>query len=205
MTVDGTWRIQYTPGGSDVDPVWTTTKAYLPALVNNALRPANMWVDGGDCTFNEAGVKTSHCAYVQCINASNEVLWSQPILILQNRYPSPMLNAWDGKFKIDEENGTVMSTMISAGKKNTDNTFSGVLMGDVEAAANLDNKTGLGIYGFNHGAQSFGLNVDGTAFFGKAGRGRILIDGNSGSISSASYEQNRIPIYDEDGETIIAY
>jgi hypothetical protein len=42
--------------------------------------------------------------------------------------------------------------MISAGKKNTDNTFSGVLMGDVEAVANLDNKTGLGIYGFNDGA-----------------------------------------------------
>jgi hypothetical protein len=99
-----------------------------------------------------------------------------------------MINAWDGKFKIDEENGTVMSTMISAGRKTSKNTFEGVMMGDIQGVGNTDNKNGLGIYGFNDGAQSFGLNIDGTAFFGKSGRGRLLFDGNSGTISSASYQ-----------------
>jgi hypothetical protein len=100
-----------------------------------------------------------------------------------------MLNHWDGKLKIDEENGTILSTMVSAGFKNTDNTYSGVLMGDIEAGSTSnDNKDGVGVYGYHHGAQSFGLNIDGTAFFGKSGRGRIKIDGNSGTISSASYQ-----------------
>jgi hypothetical protein len=197
------WSLHYTPGisaeASEIaKKAFAKVEAYLPKLSNGTLLPSHMWVDGGDVTYDENFTETSHCAYIQC-ESGQDILWSQPILILQNRYPSPMVNAWDGKFKIDEENGTIMSTMVGAGKKNTDNTFSGVLMGDVENAADMDNKTGLGIYGFNHGAQSFGLNVDGTAFFGKSGRGRILFDGNSGTISSASYNSPNVRVKKEDG------
>ena len=102
-----------------------------------------------------------------------------------------MLNAWDGEMCIDQENGTIMSTMVGAGKKDVNNTFTGVLMGDVMAGAGFDerNHKGIGIYGFHQGAQSFGFNVDGTAFIGKAGRGRICMDGNKGTIQSGSYER----------------
>jgi hypothetical protein len=41
-----------------------------------------------------------------------------------------MINKWDGKLKIDEENGAILSTMMAAGRKNSDNTFSGVMLGD---------------------------------------------------------------------------
>jgi hypothetical protein len=178
-----TWDVLYTANPP------AEVKAYLPTLSKGALLPAAMWVDGGDISYDAKKNATSHCAYVQCSNGS-DVVWSQPILVIQNRYPSPMLNAWDGKFTIDEENGTILSTMVSAGRKNKDNQFEGVLMGDIEAGAkfNPDNKSGLGIYGFHAGAQAFGFNIDGTAFLGKSGRGRILFDGNSGSISSASYQ-----------------
>lgn len=193
------WDIDYTNSPSD------DTKAYLPTLSKGALLPANMWVDGGDISYDAEKNATSHIPYVFC-KVGEDVVWSQPILIIQNRYPSPMLNAWDGKFTIDEENGTILSTMVSAGRKNKDNQFEGVLMGDIEAGAgfNPDNKSGLGIYGFNAGAQAFGFNIDGTAFLGKSGRGRILFDGNSGSISSASYNDPAVrePITDADGNTI---
>lgn len=115
------------------------------------------------------------------------LLWTQPILIIQNRYSSAMLNNWDGSFQIDEENGTIMASVIGAGKKDVNNTFSGVLMGDVQNVFNANNHSGLGLYGFNQGAQSFGFNIDGTAFIGKAGRGRINMDGQKGTISSGSY------------------
>jgi hypothetical protein len=46
-----------------------------------------------------------------------------------------MINHWDGKLSIDEDNGTILSTMVGAGFKNTDNTFSGVLMGDIETGS----------------------------------------------------------------------
>ena len=117
------------------------------------------------------------------------IVWTQPILIIKNKYSSAMLNSWDGDFIINEKNGTIMGTMFGAGKKDDNNTFTGVLMGDVEAGAGLKtgNKTGIGLYGFHQSEQSFGFNVDGTAFIGKAGRGRITMDGNNGTIQSGSY------------------
>jgi len=63
-----------------------------------------------------------------------------------------MLNDWDGSLTIDEDNGTILSAMVGAGIKNEDNTFSGVLMGNVALAdENIGNKTGLGLYGYHHG------------------------------------------------------
>jgi hypothetical protein len=103
------------------------------------------------------------------------------------------LNDWNGSLTIDEKNGTILSTAIGAGKKESDNSFSGLLMGDIGKGFDFDsdNMTGLGLYGFNYGAQSFCFNIDGTAFLGKAGRGRITFDGNHGQIASASYEAIR--------------
>ena len=70
--------------------------------------------------------------------------------IAQNAYNSPLLNAWDESVSIDEEGGTIMAPMIGAGKKNTNNQFSGVLMGDVKAKA--DNSVALtGLYGYQNG------------------------------------------------------
>jgi hypothetical protein len=48
--------------------------------------------------------------------------------------------------------------MIGAGRKTENNTFEGVLMGDIQKADDDDedfdyyNKQGLGLYGFNDGA-----------------------------------------------------
>ena len=123
---------------------------------------------------------------------NNKVVWTQPILIIKNKYSSAMLNAWDGEMCIDQENGTIMSTMVGAGKKDVNNTFTGVLMGDIAAGAGFDerNHKGIGLYGFHQGDQSFGFNVNGTAFIGKAGRGRIYMDGNKGTIQSGSFIKN---------------
>ena len=178
-----TWSIRYYKGASYCSLAEMVNddildRHYMPVLNDaNGLTPSSLYVEGID--------------YVPVVVASRggSLYWQQPIIITQNRYVSSLLNSWDGSFQIDEENGTILSTMLGAGRKNTDNSFDGVLMGNIAAAAGF--KEGFGLYGFNKGAQSFGLNVDGTAFFGKAGRGRIEIDGNSGSISSASYQQNK--------------
>ena len=130
------------------------------------------------------------------LKSGNIVNWvyAQPILMIQNRFSSPMLNSWDGELTIDEKNGTILSTMVGAGIKEEDNTFSGVLMGDVATKAEDSSmKPGKqGVYGFNHGEQSFGFMNDGTAFIGKAGRGRIEFNGNSGQIQSSSFATDKI-------------
>lgn len=162
---------------------------YMPTLnEKNGLNASNMYMDSMECWCAvECWLKDLETA---TYDTKYSLVWVQPIFILQNRYPSPMLNSWDGSLTIDKKNGTILSSLVGAGRKTRNNTFEGVLMGDVEGSAgivNANNKSGLGIYGFNDGAQSFGFNVDGTGFIGKSGRGRILFDGNEGVIQSASY------------------
>jgi hypothetical protein len=43
-----------------------------------------------------------------------------------------------------------MSAMVGAGIKNSDNSFSGVLMGNVEGKTGLA-ESGIGLYGFHEG------------------------------------------------------
>ena len=81
--------------------------------------------------------------------------------------------------------------MIGAGHKNENNTFSGVLMGDVvqKNMHTAENETMTGLFGYDEGAQTFGFNTDGTAFIGKSDVGRIYVDGNTGRITSSQREQ----------------
>lgn len=117
-------------------------------------------------------------------------LWTQPILVLQNLWPNGVINAWDGKsLVLDEDNSTIIAASIAAGKKNSeDNTFSGVMIGDWKGKDAEDSITEqTGVYGFHHGAMSYAFKEDGTAFIGKDGRGRIYIDGNDATIYSETY------------------
>lgn len=116
--------------------------------------------------------------------------WSQPILMMQSKYDFALLNDWDGSLTLNEENGTILSTMLGAGRKNNDdNTFSGVLIGDVKAGTGLNSvQEATGIYGIHKGQLSYGFRDDGTGFIGKAGKGQILLDGNKSEIKSANYE-----------------
>ena len=110
-----------------------------------------------------------------------------PLMILNNQWGSSVLNNWDGEFEVNEENGTILGTMFGAGKKETDNTFSGVLMGNVSKGAQ-DTSAGLGIFGYQKGIQSFGLNIEGTAFIGKSSTAQLKFDGNEGTFQNAGYK-----------------
>ena len=149
---------------------------------------------------NAQGIAEAKTAFqTEVKNLVNDYgVWIQPIIILQNVYGSAMLNGWNGNLTIDEKNGTILSTAVGAGKKNSDNTFSGVLMGDV-TTEELDRHSGIGLYGFDHGEQSYGFNINGTAFIGKSGCGRINFDGANGTITSGNYKK---PTDNEQGSGI---
>ena len=141
------------------------------------LSPMNFYVDGVS-------------AYgVQGRQGSN-VIWSQPILVIQNKYPSAMVNKWDGQLSIDSDNNFIGVAQIAAGKKDKDaNTFTGVLMGsfgDGNADSSLSKNTG--VYGYYQGKQVYALKDDGTATFGKSGNGRITINGSTSQIKSEGYD-----------------
>lgn len=179
------WSLIYYKGEGESVPA--DELPYQPTLnKDNTLRPAPMYYHACDADGNEIDHKYVPVAVCR---VDGNIAWTQPIIVSQNKYESSMLNAWDGSLEINEANGTIMSTMVGAGIKNQDNTFSGVLMGDIVAGADFDpsNANGIGIYGFHEGEQSFNFSVKGTAFLGKSGRGRIHFDGNHGSIYSANW------------------
>lgn len=118
------------------------------------------------------------------------IVWSQPLYITQNKYPSTLINKWNGKLSIDEKNNAILAAKIVAGKKNKDdNTFSGVMMGDWSGNDGAESAIAknTGIYGFHHGSASFGFRDDGTAFIGKPGAGRLEFDGNKSIIQSNAF------------------
>lgn len=110
---------------------------------------------------------------------------AQSIAFDRNYYPSSLVNEWDGtSLTWDEENGAILSTMIAAGSKDSNNKFTGVMMGDWHAKG--DESLDIpGLYGFNKGAQTFGFKTDGTGFIGSSGKGRIEFDGTEALISNA--------------------
>lgn len=126
----------------------------------------------------------------------NEVIFVLPLYIYKRVYDSKLLNSWDGSLTLNKNDGIILSTMMGAGYKDDENRFTGVLMGDVSIADESPETSitefepfysGTGLYGYNAGEKSFGLNINGKAFLGKAGRGQLLFDGDSGSIFSAAW------------------
>lgn len=155
------------------------------------LSPLNIYVDNMDymcaamCYTGEPYTNGDLTTYYN----NRKLLWAQPILIMQNRYSSSMLNKWDESLTIDEENGIILSTMMGAGYKDNLNRFNGVLMGDVRTDVDIaQNLTGVGLYGFNAGAQSFAWDINGKGFIGKSGRGRLWFDGDNSAIFSEGYQ-----------------
>ena len=186
---DVEWDIDYVVGSSgnpgsvlkkeDND----NRKKYMPTLKTEdektSLNPLNSYVNNVDC----------YPVVICYKKGTSNIKWIQPIAILQNCFESTTLNKWDNKLSINEEDGVILSSMIGAGLKNKNNSFSGVIMGDVNAKAGFGKGViNTGLYGFHEGAAAFGFDVNGTAFLGKSGKGRIVFDGNSGFIHSASWD-----------------
>lgn len=154
-----------------------------PSLINNAkevsLEATTLYSSGvsGGPIFDKACVSCDGC-------------WSQPILVLQSKYDFAMLNNWGEDLTIDTKNGTILSTMVGAGSKDSQGTFSGVLMGDVRSGTENNAITNTGIYGFQNGVMSYALRDDGSGFFGAGANGRIEFDGNSGIIRSSNWKKS---------------
>ena len=122
---------------------------------------------------------------------NNNIEFILPLRLYKRVYASKVINSWDGSLTLNENDGIILSTMMGAGYKSPENKFNGVVMGDMnpieeETEGNIF-YTGAGIYGFNEGEKSFGFNIHGNGFIGRASGAQILFNGNEGQLSCASY------------------
>ena len=122
-----------------------------------------------------------------------------PIYYYLNRYANSALNDWDGnKIDINEEGSYILTPQVGAGKKEKDNTFTGMLMGLVKDSAKEISKTGL--LGYNQGEQTLFLDAEtGGAIFGKNNKGQILIDPKSQKSLLYSHNYWKASNYDKKG------
>jgi len=112
-----------------------------------------------------------------------------PVHFYLNRYGVSALNEWDGNhIEINTDKDVILAPQIGAGKKEADNSFTGIFMGDVLEAGNEESKTGL--YGYYKGDKTIELNSeDGSAKFGKTGAGQIILDptDNTAKLKSGNF------------------
>ena len=157
------------------------THNFVPTISKRILQPSPVYIPN-----------LSNYA-VQYKTNDGQILWTQPILSYEDNYPSTTLNKWNGeKIITDEEAGVIVSSGLAAGKKERDNTFSGVMLGDwskTDTEAYITKQTG--VYGFNHGSMAYAFKDDGTGFIGKDGAGRIYFDGNKSQIYSSKWKVKR--------------
>ena len=135
-----------------------------------------------------------HCvnAAITCVYKQNNVIVGRinvPIHFLLNKYGLSYLNDWDGNsISIDESagnGGVILAPQMGAGRKDDNNRFTGVLMGEVKYS---DRKEQIGLFGFESGSRSFFLNSEnGSAIFGKENKGQIIIDPKNDNAMLYSY------------------
>lgn len=124
-----------------------------------------------------------------------------PIHFYLNRYGISTLNDWDGNhIEINENNDTILAPQVGAGRKEADNSFTGVLMGEVLESGQKDSQYGL--YGYYQGDRTIELNAqNGSAKFGKVGAGQIILDptDDTAKLKSGNYIA---PVLDSNGNVI---
>ena len=163
--VDGAEYIWETKG-------YTTKEEDLLKITNTehnklTVRPASLY--DGYCVNTSVACKVmkqgQQLAYINI-----------PIHMYFNRFGQEALNGWDGNsIQLDEEGGHIYSPQVGAGIKDSNNRFTGVLMGKVKEHSNSQELVGL--LGYNEGVRSIFLDSKtGRAEFGAAGGGQIVLD-----------------------------
>ena len=97
-----------------------------------------------------------------------------PICLTLNTYGLSSLNAWDGThIEINEDENYILAPQIGAGYKDSENKFTGIVMGKattydkVDSSGNTIDDTSTGLLGYAHGKQSIWLDAEsGKAVFG---------------------------------------
>jgi hypothetical protein len=141
------------------------------------------------------GYSVNNAVYCSITRGGDELLNIHiPIHLYLNKYGNSAMNGWDGNhIQIDEDGGFILAPQVGAGKKNDDNSFTGVFMGQVQEA---------GKFGYNEGERTVALNAeDGSAKFGKAGKGQIILDptDDTAVLRSGDYVA---PTLDEEGNIV---
>ena len=141
-------------------------------------------------------IKTINCIQDMLGTDGHTFIYLRPIVYYFNRYAMSNINAWDGNKIETGDGGYILAPQVGAGVKNSDNSFTGIVMGarSTTSSVSYNNMKQTGLFGYSEGKQSLYLSAQtGASIFGVAGSGgQIIIDpssrnGSSGAIYSSNY------------------
>ena len=149
-------------------------------------------------TYNDTiTINTNRITAIDNILATKNrsIIHVRPIVLYFNRYEMSNINAWDGNKIETGENGTyLLAPQVGAGIKESDNSFTGLIMGIKNTATGTSaaSSSQVGLFGYRKGSQSIKLDArTGAAIFGVAGGGgQIVIDPSSNAGSGLIYSSN---------------
>ena len=122
-----------------------------------------------------------------------------PIYMSLDTFGLESVNAWDGNsITIDEDRGAILAPQIGAGEKDSNNRFTGIVMGKTETySGGSENEKQIGLFGYAYGAQSIFLDAEtGNADFGLPD-GTTLLKDNKGNVvgyTVDNYNEGRIEL-----------
>ena len=155
-------------------------KNYLPVLSDrNTIIPCT--------TFLDSTATKNYYAFIQCRNSETQnLMWSQPIIVMKNRYATSMLNEADSTLAINTKSGSVLNSMMSAFKRTGSDgkSIDGFLIGEMQYSG--ESNKHLGMFGFTDGLQSFAFKMNGDVSIGMPESGQINFTSGTGIISSTS-------------------
>ena len=190
------------------DPQYRICKQAEISESNNSLKESEVYISPVDVYSGEycnnivrARIYLDQTNYDN--NASPEVEIYIPICLTLNTYGLASLNAWDGThIEINEDENYILAPQMGAGKKDDENKFTGIVMGQskfydkTNTYGEIESTTSLGLLGYSHGKQSIWLDAEtGKAVFGlpeekascenEYNEGRIeLVPGGTSSIAN---------------------
>ena len=205
-TVSGSHAVTYTPSAvgnylSTKDGSATNSNL-LEILTTPVYRDGcakNQWKARPASRYDGVCVNVAIC----CIYRQNGVIVGRinvPVHYLLNKYGMANINEWDGNsVQIDNEGGFILAPQMGAGHKESDNSFTGVLMGETRLPSKQTPQTGL--LGYNAGTRTFFLNSkNGSASFGRSDQGQIVIDPSTSQRKAMIYSGNFWKEYNSDGD-----
>ncbi|MBR6516405.1 MAG: hypothetical protein IKT40_06070 [Bacilli bacterium] len=178
----------YNPNYASTTPFKTNMEGIEWEVLGNKKATLNTSEEGTFLTMPKMYLSSDGALAVAAKNGNDNWIIC-PIVVTLNTYGLDWVNSWDGlTVDVNEKEGSILAPMIGAGEKDSDNTFTGVVMG-VHSLANEGsfNGTRNGLIGYLKGQASFGFLSDGTGFIGLSDKGRIIFDGDGGTITSGNY------------------
>lgn len=142
---------------------------------------------------NYDGLITNNYVKVKATYNGSKFFAIVPIHLFLNRFGLSFLNGWDGNsIEINNDDNYILTPQIGAGVKDSNNRFTGVVMGKVQEVTQT--KADIGLVGYSRGQRSIFLDADtGNATFGVSGEGQIkLVPGGTSSIAGWEINVNSL-------------